>query len=135
MRLPSWAPTPADAFLDSAARATDLGVAVAEKVPIVGNALMCGDSLYLAGRAGINFYCCPNILAKVCFGASCLCGTAGALASGTAALTGFLGIPTVGLVGTVGGRTFNNLGKYALKLGNVTNGNITNITEIYNLMD
>lgn len=84
------------------------------------------DSLCTTGRGGINFYCSPNPLSKVFFGASCICGIMGAGASGTALITSFVGIPVAGWLGSLGARGFNYLGKYSLHMGNVTSGNITN---------
>ena len=124
-------PTAADALAESVTTITD---GISANVPVVGNAALCADSLCTTGRAGINFYCSPNPISKVFFGASCVCGTLGAAASGTALVTGFAGIPVTSWVGAMGARAFNRLGKYALHMGNVTNGNITNVTAIGELM-
>jgi len=121
-------PTPATALIESTTKVTD-------SVPVVGNVAILADSTCTAGRAAINFYCSPNPVSKVCFGASCLFGVAGAASSGTALATSFMGIPITGLVGSFGARAFNRLGKYTLHLGNVTNGNITNVTDIADLMN
>jgi hypothetical protein len=43
-------------------------------------------------------------------------------------------MPAVGWVGSLSARSFNRLGKYALEMGNVTNGTLTNVTEIVDLM-
>ena len=120
-----------DALAESA---TEITSGISKNVPIIGNAAICADSVCTVGRAGINFYCSPNPVAKVFFGASCLCGAIGAAASGTALLTSFAGIPAAGWVGSFGARGFNRLGKYTLHMGNVTNGNITNATDIGELM-
>lgn len=116
-----------DHFAESASSLTD-------GVPVLGNAAVCVDSLCTTGRAGINFYCSPNPLSKVFFGASCVCGVMGAASSGTALVTSFAGIPMAGWLGAFGARGFNRLGKYTLHMGNVTSGNITNVTEIAELM-
>lgn len=121
------APTAMDHFAESASTITD-------SVPVLGNAAICVDSLCTTGRAGINFYCSPNPLSKVFFGASCVCGIMGAGASGTALVTSFVGIPVAGWLGSLGARGFNRLGKYSLHMGNVTSGNITNATDIAELM-
>ena len=121
------APTPMDRAAESIAKLTD-------GIPVVGNAAICADSLCTAGRAGINFYCSPNPISKVFFGASCLCGLLGAGTSGTALVTSAAGIPAAGWLGAFGARGFNRLGKYSLYMGNVTNGNITNTTDIADLM-
>ena len=121
------APTAIDHFAESASTITD-------GVPVLGNAAICVDSFCTTGRAGINFYCSPNPVSKVFFGASCLCGVMGAASSGTALVTSFAGIPVTGWLGSLGARGFNRLGKYTLHMGNVTNGNITNTTEMAELM-
>lgn len=121
------APTAMDHFAESASTITD-------GVPVFGNAAICVDSLCTTGRAGINFYCSPNPVSKVFFGASCLCGVMGAASSGIALGTSFAGIPMTGWIGSLGARGFNRLGKYTLHMGNVTSGNITNATDIAELM-
>ena len=121
------APTPATVLMESATRITD-------NVPVAGNAAICVDSLCTTGRAGLNFYCSPNPVSKVFFGASCLCGVMGAASSGTALVSSFAGIPITGWLGSFGARGFNRLGRYTLHMGNVTNGNITNATDIAELM-
>ena len=120
-------PTAVDHFAESASTLTD-------GVPVLGNAAICVDSLCTTGRAGINFYCSPNPVAKVFFGASCVCGVMGTTASGAALVTSFAGIPVAGWLGSLGARGFNRLGKYTLHMGNVTSGNITNATDIAELM-
>lgn len=121
------APTAVDHFAESASTLTD-------GVPVLGNAAICVDSLCTTGRAGINFYCSPNPVSKVFFGASCVCGLMGATSSGTALATSFAGIPVTGWLGSLGARGFNRLGKYTLHMGNVTSGNITNATDIAGFM-
>lgn len=101
---------------------------ITSSIPIVGNAAICADSVCTTGRAGINFYCASNPIAKVFFDASCLCGVMGAVSSGTALATSFTGIPVVGWLGSFGARGFNRLGKYTLHMGNVTNA--TTISEL-----
>lgn len=114
--------------------ATDINKSISKNVPIVGNAAICADSLCTTSRAGLNFYYSPTPIAKVFFGASCVCGVIGAASSGTALVTSFAGIPMAGWFGSFGARSFNRAGKYALHLGNVTNGNITNAADIAELM-
>ena len=121
------APTAMDHFAESASTITD-------GVLVLGNAAISVDSLCTTGRAGINFYCSPSPVSKVFFGASFLCGVMGAGASGTALVTSFAGIPMAGWIGSFGARGFNRLGKYTLHMGNVTSGNITNATDIAELM-
>ena len=116
------------------ASTTEITSGISKNVPIIGNAAICADSLCTTGRAGINFYCSPNPVSKVFFGASCMCGLMGAASSGTALVTSFAGIPITGWLGSFGARGFNRLGKYTLHMGNVTSGNITNATDIAELM-
>jgi len=106
-----------DALAESA---TEITSGISNNVPIIGNAAICADSLCTTGRAGINFYCSPNPVAKVFFGASCVCGVVGAASSATALVTSFAGIPVSGWLGSFGARGFNHLGKYTLHMGNVT---------------
>jgi hypothetical protein len=123
-----------DAFAKSATTFVESTTKLTSQVPIVGNAAICVDSLCTTGRAGINFYYSPNPLAKVFFGASCACGLMGAASSGTALATSCVGILLTGWVGSFGARGFNRLGKYSLHMGNITNGNLTNATDISDLM-
>ena len=125
------APSAVDALAESA---TEITSGVSKNVPIIGNAAICADSVCTAGRAGINFYYSPNPVSKVFFGASFLCGAVGAGSSATALVTSFAGIPVAGWLGSFGARAFNRLGKYTLYMGNVTSGNMTNATEIADLM-
>ena len=125
------APSAVDALAESA---TEITSGISKNVPIVGNAAICADSLCTTGRAGINFYYSPNPVAKVFFGASCVCGVVGAASSATALVTSVAGIPVAGWLGSFGARGFNRLGKYSLHMGNVTSGNVTNTTDIAELM-
>lgn len=125
------APTSFDVFLESA---TVISKGISKNVPIIGNAGICVDSLCTVGRAGINFCVSPNPISKAFFGASCVCGVIGAAASATALITPLGGIPVAGWVGSFGARGCNRLGKYALHMGNVTSGKITNLTAISDLM-
>lgn len=114
-------PSAMDHFAESASSLTD-------GLPVLRNAAVCIDSLCTTDRAGINFYCSPSPLSKVFFGASCACGVLGAPSSGAALLTSFAGVPVAGWIGSFGARGFNRLGKYRLHMGNVSSGNITNVT-------
>ena len=129
------APTPTTLMMESVTRMVESVTRAVDLVPSATNAGICVDSACTAGRAAVNFYGSPNPVSKVCFGASCVCGTIGATASGTALVSNYLGVPALGFLGSVGARTFNTLGKYTLHMGNVTNGQITNVTEITNLMN
>ena len=128
------APTAFDAFAESltvlAESTAALTLSVSKNVPNNGNVAICGDCLCTTGRAGLSFYLSPNPIAKVFFGASCLCGVMGALSSGTALVTSFAGIPALGWVGSFGARGCNRVGKHALHMGNFTSGNITNTSAI-----
>jgi hypothetical protein len=128
-------PTPTTLLIESTTRLTDTVTNAVNTVPVVSNVAILSDSTFTACRAAVNFYCSPNPISKVCFAASCLFGVAGAASSGTALVTSFMGVPLTGLVGSFGARGFNRLGKYTLHMGNVTNGNITNATEIADLMN
>lgn len=125
------APSSVDLFAESA---TEITNGISTNVPIIGNAALCMDSVCTTSRAGVNFYCSPNPVAKTFFAVSCLCGVIGATASGASLVTSVAGIPVAGWLGSFGARAFNCAGKYTLHMGNVTNGNITNATEIAELM-
>ena len=125
------APSAVEALAESA---TEITSGISNNAPVIGNAAICFDSVCTTGRAGINLYCSPSPVAKAFFGLSCVFGVMGAASSGTALVTSFAGIPLAGWVGSFGARGFNSLGKYALHMGNVTSGNITNATEIAKLM-
>ena len=125
------APSSMDLFAESA---TEITTGISTNVPIIGNAALCMDSVCTTSRAGVNFYCSPNPVAKTFFAVSCLCGVIGATASGTSLVTSVAGIPVAGWLGSFGARAFNRAGKYTLHMGNVTNGNITNATDIAELM-
>lgn len=128
------APSLISAFDALAESATEITSGISKNVPIIGNAAICADSLCTAGRASINFYCSPSPVAKVFFGARCVCGAIGAASSGAALVTSFSVIPVAGWLGSFGARSFNRLGKYSLHMGNVTSGNVTNVTAISDLM-
>lgn len=91
------APTAFDVLVESATEVT-------KSVPVVGNAHICADSLSTKCRAGLNFYCYPSPVAKVFFGASCLCEIMGPVSSGIALITSADGIPTTGCLGSFGTR-------------------------------
>ena len=80
------APSPMNHFVDSASRLID-------GVPVFGNTSICVDSLCTRCRSSINFYCSPNPVSKLFFGASCLCGMMGAVPLDTALVTSFVGRP------------------------------------------
>lgn len=123
--------TATDALAESA---TELTNGLSHNIPIIGNAALCTDSLCTTGCAGLNFYCSPNPISKVFFATSCVCGLIGAGLSGIALLSSVTGILVLGWVCTFGARGFNRLSKYLLYIESVTTVNITNITEIANLM-
>nr|YP_009686101.1 hypothetical protein [Halamphora americana]QDR24928.1 hypothetical protein [Halamphora americana] len=103
---------------------------ILSQVPTLANSALLVDSTCTTGRAAMNFCCANNIVSRTCFVTSCICGTVGVVASGTAIATSFFGIPAAGAIGTLGARAFNRLGKYTLTLGNFTNAN--EISELIN---
>lgn len=127
-----------DAFADSASelvvKSSGILSSVSKNVPIIGNAAICSDCVCTTSRAAMNFYYSPNPVARVFFGASCVCGVMGAATSGAALVTSFAGIPVTGWLGSFGARGFNRAGKYTLHMGKVTSGKITNPTVIGDLM-
>jgi hypothetical protein len=106
----NFAPTAVEGLVTSLTVVTD-------QLPGLGNSFLCVDSSCTVGRACINFCACPKPVSKVFFGASAICGTAGAIASGAALVTSFAGIPVAGYLGTFGARSLNRLGKYTLQMG------------------
>lgn len=124
-------PSSMDLFADSA---TEITTSISKNVPIIGNAALCMDSVCTTSRAGANFYYSPNPVAKAFFAVSCLCGVIGATASGASLATSVSSIPVAGWLGFFGARAFNRAGKYILHMGNVTSDNITNVTDISELM-
>lgn len=87
----------ADSLTDSVTEITSAISSISKNVPIIGNAALCADSISTTCRADINFYGSPSPVAKVFFGASCLCGLIGAASSGTALVTPLVGIPVTGI--------------------------------------
>ena len=122
------APTPFNNFMNTAD-------GVVSQVPTLANSYILADSACTTGRAAMNFCCANNFVSRACFVASCFCGVMGAASSGTALIGGYFGIPATGAVGAFGARAFNRLGKYSLHVGNVTNGNFTNSSQILDLLD
>ena len=109
---------------------------ILNSIPTVGNAVICADGTCTAGCAAVNFYTTYNPISKACFAASCVCGTIGAAASGTALVSNYLGISHVGLAGTLGARTFNRVGKFTLHMGNLAKGQVNiNIIDISKNVD
>jgi len=125
------APSAVDTLAKSATTLVD---STSESIPIFGNAALCADSLCTTARSGVSLYCTPSPLAKVFFCASCVCGIVGATSSGIALGTSVLGIPAAGVLGTLTARGFNRAGKFAMHMGNVTSGNITDATQITELI-
>ena len=121
------APSP----MDSAARSI---TKITEQVLPATNAGICVDSACTVGQASINFYCSPNPLSRIFFATSCGCGIIAIASSGTQLLGDCTGIPTASWVGGLGARCFNRLGKYALRMGNATNGKITDPAQVAELM-
>ena len=107
---------------------------VAKNVLTLENLVLLTDSVRIMGRAVVNLYCSPNLVAKACFATSCVLGTTEALCSGFALISSCLAILLGGAVGAFGARASNRLGKYTLHMGNVTSDNRTNATEITKLI-
>ena len=97
---------------------------VLSQVPTLANSALLVNSVSTTGRAGMNFCCANNIIARTCFATSCICGTVGAISSGTAIASSVFGIPAAGVLGNFRVRAFNRLGKYSLTLGNFTNATV-----------
>ena len=131
--MPLFSPSP-QPILDLAPspvhRFATVGADVLSQVPTLANSGLVADSVCTTGRAAMNFCYANNMVARVCFATSFICGTIGATSSGTVLATGFFGIPAAGAVVTLGARAFNRLGKYSLTLGNFTNA--TEISELIN---
>lgn len=125
-------PTAIDKLAEST---SEMATGVTTNLPIVGNAALCADSLCTTARAGVNLCCSANYVAKIFFATSCLCGAAGATTSGIALASSATGIPVGAWLGSFGARAFNRAGRYTLQMGNVTNGNVTNSSEIAQLMN
>lgn len=119
---------------DLAESATEITLGIFKNVPIVGNVAICADSVCTTDRTDINFYWSPNPVAKVFFGASVLCGAMGVTSLGKALVTSFTSIIITRWLVSFGARGFNRLDKYALHMGNVIIGNITNATDSAELM-
>lgn len=83
---------------------------ITKNVPVIGNLAICTDSLCTSGCVGINFYCSPKPISKIFFRASCC------------------------VFGVLGAHVFNRLSKYTLYMKNVMIGQVTNVTEIAELM-
>ena len=103
---------------------------VTKNVSSIWNAAICA-----AGRAAVNFFCSTNSLSSDYFATSCVLGTIEAVSSESALASNALGMLVLGLAGTFGARAFNRLGKYLLHVGNITNGSITNLTGIAELLN
>ena len=125
----SLAPTAMDNFAEAA---TNL---IEETAPGLGNVGVCVDSACTTGRAAINLISSPNPVSKAFFCASIVCGTAGTITSGASLIGHGFGIPFLGFAGAVSARGLNRLGKYTLTMGNVTSGNVTNVTDLVNVME
>ena len=113
---------------------TEINSGISKNVPVAGNVAICADSLCTGGLISINFYCAPNPVAKVFFGASCICEVIETACLGIALIISFMVIPIAGWISSFSVGGFNRLGKYSLHMGNITNGNITHATDISDLM-
>lgn len=71
------APTTYENLGLSAIKLVEKTIELANFVILIGKVAFCTDSVYTTGRAVINFYCSPNPIAKVFFGASSVFGVIG----------------------------------------------------------
>ena len=123
-----FAPTPATNLMETI-------TGTVQQIPTLGNGMILADSVTTAGRAAINLPCANNWVSRTCFGASIICGGTATLCSGSALLNNYFGIPGLGVASCFAARGFNRLGKYSLKIGNFTNGNFTNVTDLTDFME
>lgn len=121
--MPSLAPTP----MDRVARLVGDGL---EGVPRVGNIAITADSARVGVQSGICFFKATNPLARACFGAGAVCGLAGSACSGASAFSNYMGFSPLGIAGDLAGRACYRLGKYSLRVGNITDGNMTALAEV-----
>lgn len=87
-----------------------------EGVLILGNVVICFDSLYTTSRVGINFYFSANPISKIFFGINCLFGVRYEC---TSLVKSFAVIFVTGRLGSLDARRFNS--KYILLIGSVNN--------------
>lgn len=118
----SLAPTAMDAFAEAATSAIESATGLA-------NVGVCVDSACTTGRAAVNFFYSSNPVSKTFFGTSIICGVTGTVVSGASLVGKGLGIPGLGFGCDLAARGCCRLGKYTMKMGNVTSGNITGFAE------
>ena len=75
------------------------------------------------------FFKATNLVARACFGAGAVCGLAGSVYSGRSAFSNYIGLSPLGITGDFAGRACYRLGKYSLRIGNVTDGNMTALAD------
>ena len=76
------------------------------------------------------FFKSTNPLARVCFGAGVVCGVAGSACAGASAISNYMSFSPLGIAGDLASHACYRLGKYSLKVGNITNGNMAALAEI-----
>jgi len=114
--------------------AKDLIINSQSGASLCAQSILLTDNTCTAGRSLINFCATPNPLARFFFATSVVCGVAGATSAGVALTSSVFGMPTTAVVGAFGARSFNRLGRYTLHIGNLTNGNLINVTNVGEFM-
>ena len=120
---PSLAPTAMN-------RVAELVGDALEGTPRVANIAIAADSGRVGVQSGMCFFKATNPVAKACFGAGAVCGLAGSVCSGTSAFSNYMGFSPLGIAGDFAGRACYRLGKYSLRIGNVTDGNMTALADV-----
>lgn len=120
--IPTLAPTSAERIMSSIADSM-------ETAPQLGNTLTAADGLCTAGRCVVSFCYATNTVSRVCFATGCVCGIVGSGLSGAAAASTYCGYSVGGFAGAVGARACNRVGKYAMTVGKVTNGDVAAVME------
>lgn len=119
---PTLAPTQMD-------RVAELVGDALEGTPRVANIAITADSARVGVQSGMCFFKATNPLSRACFGAGAVCGLAGSVCSGTSAFSNYMGFSPLGIAGDLAGRACYRLGKYSLRIGNVTDGNMTALAD------
>ena len=120
---PSLAPT----AMDRVAKLIGDGI---EGAPRIGNIAITADSARVGVQSGLCFFKAKTPVAKACFGIGATCGLAGSVCAGASSISNYMGCSPLGLAGNLAGRACYRLGRYSLRMGNVTDGNITELADI-----
>lgn len=120
---PTLAPTAMD-------RVAELVGGALEGTPQIGNIAVAADSGRVGLQSGVCFFKATNPLSRVCFGAGTVCGLAGAACAGTSACSNYMGLSPLGVAGNLAGRACYRIGKYSLRVGQVTDGNMTALADV-----